>query len=104
PPYLRLVVPSACWNAPKMVSSCCSGGPSLDIRFIHTRRTPPGTSRAPGRITAADLREPTARLDPVSPVYVCGPTGFVETVGELLVELFAGQGKEPATIRTERFG
>ncbi|MGW2776331.1 FAD-binding oxidoreductase [Streptomyces olivaceoviridis] len=76
------------------------GGPFLDIRFIHTRRTPPGASR----ITAADLREPTARLDPVSPVYVCGSTGFVETVGDLLVELFAGQGEEPATIRTERFG
>ncbi|MEW2289788.1 FAD-binding oxidoreductase [Streptomyces sp. NPDC047841] len=80
------------------------GGPFLDVRFLHTRRSPHGAPRAPGRVTAADLREPAARLDPVSPVYVCGPTGFVETVGDLLVELFAGRGKEPATIRTERFG
>lgn len=28
PPYFRLVVPSACWNAPKMTSSCCSGMPT----------------------------------------------------------------------------
>jgi ferredoxin-NADP reductase len=33
-------------------------------------------------------------------VYVCGPTGFVETAGNLLVDL----GRDPATIRTERFG
>jgi ferredoxin-NADP reductase len=32
--------------------------------------------------------------------YVCGPTGFVETVASALVEL----GHEPANIRTERFG
>ncbi|GAA3150909.1 hypothetical protein GCM10020001_088160 [Nonomuraea salmonea] len=28
PPYLRLVVPSACWNAPKITSSCCPGMPT----------------------------------------------------------------------------
>jgi ferredoxin-NADP reductase len=33
-------------------------------------------------------------------VYVCGPTGFVETVAETLVEL----GHESLQIRTERFG
>ncbi len=27
PPYLRLVVPSACWNAPKIDSSWCSAMP-----------------------------------------------------------------------------
>jgi ferredoxin-NADP reductase len=33
-------------------------------------------------------------------VYVCGPTGFVETAAGVLVAL----GHEPARIRTERFG
>jgi ferredoxin-NADP reductase len=33
-------------------------------------------------------------------VYVCGPTPFVETVAEALVEL----GHDPTRIRTERFG
>jgi ferredoxin-NADP reductase len=32
--------------------------------------------------------------------YLCGPTGFVETVADLLV----GLGHEPGRIRTERFG
>ncbi|MDT7645747.1 MAG: hypothetical protein QOC75_2747, partial [Pseudonocardiales bacterium] len=32
--------------------------------------------------------------------YVCGPTGFVETTADLLVEL----GHDPGRIRTERFG
>jgi ferredoxin-NADP reductase len=33
-------------------------------------------------------------------VYICGPTAFVETAADLLVEL----GYEPALIKTERFG
>ena len=33
-------------------------------------------------------------------VYVCGPTGFVESVANDLVAL----GHDPASIRTERFG
>jgi ferredoxin-NADP reductase len=33
-------------------------------------------------------------------VYVCGPSGLVETAGRLLVEL----GHDPGRIRTERFG
>jgi ferredoxin-NADP reductase len=32
--------------------------------------------------------------------FVCGPTGFVETVADLLVDI----GHDPANIRTERFG
>jgi ferredoxin-NADP reductase len=80
------------------------GNPFLDIRFIHTRRVPQGTARAPGRIMAADLEGPTARLEPASPVYVCGSTPFVETVSDLLVGLLIDLGKDPATIRTERFG
>jgi ferredoxin-NADP reductase len=33
-------------------------------------------------------------------MFVCGPTGFVETAAQGLVEL----GHDPAAIRTERFG
>jgi ferredoxin-NADP reductase len=32
--------------------------------------------------------------------FVCGPTGFVETAADLLVDI----GHDPANIRTERFG
>ena len=33
-------------------------------------------------------------------VFVCGPTGFVEVVADLLVEL----GHDPGSIHAERFG
>jgi ferredoxin-NADP reductase len=39
-----------------------------------------------------------AELEPIC--YVCGPTGFVETVSNLLIFL----GHDPSKIRTERFG
>ncbi|MGI5141699.1 MULTISPECIES: ferredoxin reductase [unclassified Streptomyces] len=76
------------------------GDEGLDVRIVYTRQAPPDSTRAPGRVTAADLDDLTARLFPASPVYVCGPTGFVEAVGDLLT----GLGRDPATIRTERFG
>ncbi|WP_406164973.1 ferredoxin reductase [Streptomyces sp. NBC_00996] len=76
------------------------GDPSLDVRIVYTRQAPPGSTRTPGRLTPDDLDASAARLQPNSPVYVCGPTGFVETAGDLLVDL----GRDPATIRTERFG
>jgi ferredoxin-NADP reductase len=72
----------------------------LDVTIVYTRETPPGWRRPPGRLTAELLAEagwPTA-LAPAC--YVCGPTGFVETVADLLV----AAGHDPAAIRTERFG
>ncbi|MGW8742214.1 ferredoxin reductase [Streptomyces sp. NPDC055794] len=69
----------------------------LDLRVLYTRRVPRGEVRPPGRVTAADLG--TAPTGPGT-VYVCGPTGFVESVADLLV----GLGRPAADIRTERFG
>ncbi|MET8453656.1 ferredoxin reductase [Streptomyces sp. NPDC005209] len=74
--------------------------PGLDVDFVYTRQAPSGSDRAPGRVTDTDLTGPVSRLLPASPAYVCGPTGFVEAVGDLLT----GLGRDPATIRTERFG
>jgi ferredoxin-NADP reductase len=65
----------------------------VPVRLLYTRADTP--SRPAGRITAADL--PPA---PDARVYVCGPTGFVEAVSDLLLE----RGQDPASIRTERFG
>jgi len=39
-----------------------------------------------------------AELEPTC--YVCGPTGFVETVANLLIFM----GHDPSKIKTERFG
>jgi ferredoxin-NADP reductase len=65
----------------------------VDVRLLYTRADRP--ERAAGRITAADLPPADGAR-----VYVCGPTGFVETVSELLL----AKGQDPASIRTERFG
>lgn len=70
------------------------------VEIVHTRESPPGSTRPPGRLTRDALAAATvpAALDPS--VYVCGPTPFVETVAGWLVEL----GHEAVRIRTERFG
>jgi ferredoxin-NADP reductase len=52
-------------------------------------------TRPAGRITAADLPDAAGAR-----VYVCGPTGFVEKVSDLLL----AHGHDAANIRTERFG
>ncbi|MEU3341924.1 ferredoxin reductase [Streptomyces sp. NPDC002144] len=75
-------------------------GPSLDVHLLFTRQGPPGDNRAVGRLAQADLEKQAARLEATSPVFVCGPTAFVETAADLLT----GLGLDPATIRTERFG
>lgn len=58
PPYLRLVVPSACWKAPKIDSRFCSGMPipvSLTRKATTgpPRTTPPGTSSSGAGSTAS---------------------------------------------------
>jgi ferredoxin-NADP reductase len=72
----------------------------LDVTFAYTRSAPEGSTRAAGRVDERLLREAMwgSQVAPTS--YVCGPTGFVETVAALLVEA----GHEPDRIRTERFG
>jgi len=71
-----------------------SGG--LDVTYVHTRSGPGPV----GRLGVATLNSHgwPADFRPVS--YVCGPTGFVETVSDILVAL----GHDPRRVRTERFG
>ena len=72
----------------------------IDIRFSLTREQPEGWdgySRRIDRPLLADVAWPPSE-HPF--VYVCGPTGFVETSADALVAL----GHEPDRIRTERFG
>jgi ferredoxin-NADP reductase len=72
----------------------------LYVALIYTRSAPPQTGRPPGRISARDLTWPGGTAGPDTRVYVCGPTGFVESVATTLIE----QGHSPSAIRTERFG
>ncbi|BBZ71411.1 ferredoxin reductase [Mycobacterium paraseoulense] len=72
----------------------------LQVALVYTRTAAPQTARPPGRIRAADLA-PTERVPADGTrVYVCGPTGFVESATTTLI----AQGYQPSAIRTERFG
>ncbi|MGZ4609092.1 MAG: ferredoxin reductase [Actinomycetes bacterium] len=75
-------------------------GRGLEVTYAFTRSAPPGTLRPPGRVDAGLLRAATWMPEQAPTTYVCGPTGFVETVADLLVRA----GHDPARIRTERFG
>jgi ferredoxin-NADP reductase len=71
--------------------------PGPETVVVYTRRSPPGASRAPGRLTGDDLPgwpggAPTA--------YVCGSTGFADHATNLLLEA----GIPARDIRVERFG
>ena len=72
----------------------------LDVTIVYTREAPEGWTRPPGRLDAAMLAAAgwPASFEPSN--YVCGPTSFVETVADLLVDA----GHDAARIRTERFG
>ena len=72
----------------------------LEISFIYTRTAPEDETRPVGRITADDLVSNGWAPESSPSVYVCGPTGFVEGVSDLLV----GLGHDPGRIKTERFG
>jgi ferredoxin-NADP reductase len=75
-----------------------SGG--LAVHFAYTRTAPSGSPGRPGRLDAATLGELAWPPDARAISYVCGPTGFVEAMADLLV---AG-GHLPVRVRTERFG
>jgi ferredoxin-NADP reductase len=72
----------------------------LRVAVVYTRAATPQTARPPGRVGSGDLAVPGWMPDDGLRVYVCGPTGFVESMTTKLV----GQGHSPSTIRTERFG
>jgi ferredoxin-NADP reductase len=72
----------------------------LQVAVIYTREGASQTARPPGRVGSGDLAVPGWTPDDGLRVYVCGPTGFVESVTTKLIE----QGHRPSAIRTERFG
>lgn len=73
---------------------------TMDVDYIYTRQTPPGWTETAGRLTRARLEAGIFAPESAPRIYVCGPTPFVETVADWLVEL----GHPTANIRTERFG
>jgi ferredoxin-NADP reductase len=74
--------------------------PQLNVALVYTRRAPAGWSGPVGRLDAAQLATLAWPPAAAPACFVCGPTGFVEAVADLLVD----QGYAPGRIKTERFG
>ncbi|MBX6358302.1 MAG: ferredoxin reductase [Micromonosporaceae bacterium] len=74
--------------------------PGVDISYVYTREAPEGFPRPPGRISVADVNSGGWPPEFEPTCFVCGPTGFVEAVADMLVAL----GHDPSRVKTERFG
>jgi ferredoxin-NADP reductase len=72
----------------------------LEVIHTLTRSQPTGWTGYTRRIDARMLREVAWPPDEGARVFVCGPTSFVETAADGLVEA----GYAPGSIKTERFG
>lgn len=75
-------------------------GDGLTVVHTLTRSQPPGWAGYARRVDTEMLNEVGPRPDQQPHIYACGPTSFVETVAEALVQL----GHDPHQIKTERFG
>ncbi|MFJ2541565.1 ferredoxin reductase [Microbacterium sp. NPDC087589] len=75
-------------------------GDAFLVDWAYSRSAPTGSARPAGRVDAATIAVSTIPATEQPSVYVCGPTGFVEAVADLLV----AAGHPPERIRTERFG
>ena len=73
---------------------------NLEIDWVYTRKTPDGWPTPAGRVTRAILAETTIPVSDAPTIFVCGPTGFVEAVADILVDL----GHPSSRVKTERFG
>jgi ferredoxin-NADP reductase len=73
---------------------------SLEISWVYTRKTPDGWPAPAGRVNRDILEASVIAASERPAVFVCGPTGFVEAVADLLVEL----GHPADSVKTERFG
>jgi ferredoxin-NADP reductase len=72
------------------------------LRAVHalTRESPPDWDGHRGRVDKSLLAANCFPPAQKPAIYLCGPTGFVESIASSLVEL----GFDPLSIRTERFG
>lgn len=66
----------------------------LDVSYVYTREP------VRRRISLADVNTHGWPPELGATCFVCGPTGFVETVADMLVAL----GHDPRRVKTERFG
>jgi ferredoxin-NADP reductase len=72
----------------------------VQVVYTLTREQPPGWTGHARRVDAPLLGEVAWPVHEEPLAYVCGPTSFVETVADALVDL----GYRPKRVKTERFG
>jgi ferredoxin-NADP reductase len=77
-----------------------SGGDKLVVTHTLTRAQPPGWDGYARRIDGEMVAEVAWPKKDAPAVFICGPTAFVETAADLLVE----SGYDAASVKTERFG
>jgi ferredoxin-NADP reductase len=94
----RLLYSARTWNDVIYRDELERPAPGLEVAYTLTREQPEGWTGYARRVD----RELLAEVAPeeVALTFVCGPTPFVETVAQALVDL----GRDPLRIRTERFG
>jgi ferredoxin-NADP reductase len=76
------------------------GSSGVDVRFVLTREWPDDWDGHRGRIDRTLVDEVAGPSEEKSRIYICGPNAFVEAAAGWL----ADGGRDPARIRTERFG
>jgi ferredoxin-NADP reductase len=89
---------SVLYSAELVASQAADAG--LQVHYAYTRRAPTEYARPAGRIDATFLAEYGSDATMRPAVFVCGPTGFVETIANLLV----AAGHDARRVKTERFG
>jgi ferredoxin-NADP reductase len=77
-----------------------SSDPAFEMIHTFTRAAPQTWKGYRRRVDIQLLREVAWPTSVEPAIYVCGPTSFVETVADGLIEL----GYQPERVRTERFG
>ncbi len=100
---VRLLVSSRSWDDVIYRSELESiDREQMGVEIVHalTRSQPPGWTGYDRRVDREMLAEVAWPPRDRPMCYVCGPTGFVETVASALVKL----GHPPDMIKTERFG
>jgi ferredoxin-NADP reductase len=73
---------------------------SFEVVYTLTRSQPPGWSGYSRRIDKDLLGASTWPIEDIPLIFICGPTGFVETAAATMLDL----GHQPGRIKTERFG
>ncbi len=97
---MRLIYSSRSWDDVIYRDELEHTSDGVEVIWTLTRATPPGWEGLIGRVDATMLREAAWSPGMTSRAYVCGPTGFVESVANSLGLI----GYDAAAIRTERFG